>query len=282
MKFKKKHPYLFWQCIGLLILAIDCVYVLSNLENEHVSYLFIVLSGMVAFAIITLSPFVIKTCKKQRDSAEVELSYQYKYIEEWYVMKPHGWNKAGAVIISMLFLFVGGTMVLTFIGFPWFFLSFLLLYIDIAIYRLWQKHVRRSFYKVPDGAKHCELVRVKDAAFLDVLYTHTALAYFFKPGNEALNFLYNRFNNETLNRKHLLMNPKLKIYAVNSKLLNDKYGFAGYRFNMPGGKYLLCILPEELNPEVAGVHSIAERDCDIGCLFPDYVNNCPEKGDLKG
>lgn len=278
MQFIKKHPYLFWHCIGLLILAIDVIYILGNLENEHVSYLFIVFSGMVAFAIITLSPFAIKTRKKQRNSAEVELSYQYKYIEEWYV-QTYGWIKAGAVIIAMFFLFIGGTMALTFIGFPWFFLSFLLFYIDIAIYRLWQKHVRRSFYKVPDGAKHCELVRVKDAAFLDVLYTHTALAYLARPSAEMLNFLYNRFNSETLNQKHLLLDSKLRIYLVSSELMNSKYGLGQYGFKMPKDKDLLCILPEELNSEVASMHSIVARDWYIGAhLFSDCVKGCSEQG----
>ena len=67
MKFIKKHPYLFWQYIGFFILAVDCLYVWFNLENEQVSYAFIVLSAMLAFAIITLSPFVIKCRKKMKD-----------------------------------------------------------------------------------------------------------------------------------------------------------------------------------------------------------------------
>ena len=66
MKFIKKHPYLFWQCIGFFILAVDCLYVWFNLENEQESYAFIVLSAMLAFAIITLSPFVIK-CRKKNE-----------------------------------------------------------------------------------------------------------------------------------------------------------------------------------------------------------------------
>ena len=85
MKFIKKHPYLFWQCIGFFILAVDCLYVWFNLENEQVSYAFIVLSAMLAFGIITLSPFVIKCRKKMKDPAEIEESYRYKYIEEWYI-----------------------------------------------------------------------------------------------------------------------------------------------------------------------------------------------------
>ena len=47
MKFIKKHPYLFWQYIGFFILAVDCLYVWFNLENEQVSYAFIVLSAML-------------------------------------------------------------------------------------------------------------------------------------------------------------------------------------------------------------------------------------------
>ena len=125
MKFIKKHPYLFWQCIGFFILAVDCLYVWFNLENEQVSYVFIVLSAMLAFAIITLSPFVIKCRKKMKDPAEIEESYRYKYIEEWYI---HicGSAKGVAVIITMIVLFIGGTCVLTYFGLP--FLVFLLFF----------------------------------------------------------------------------------------------------------------------------------------------------------
>lgn len=271
MNFIKRHPYLFWQFIGLLILGIDCLYLLCNLENEHISYAFIVLLGMIAFAIITLSPFVIKSGKKLKNSTEIELSYRYKYIEEWYV-KNYGGTKAAAVIIAMFLLFIGGTMVLIYIGVP--FLSFLLFYPALGIYRLWQKYVKRLFYKVPDGAKKCELVHVKDTAFLDVLYSHSALAYLARPGTGMLNLLYNRFYNETLNQKRLLINENLKIYTVNAKLLNEKYGFAGYDLHMRSGECLLCILPDEFNPEVISLRSIAVRDCELGgCLFPEYVDN---------
>lgn len=272
MTFIKRHPYLFWQFIGLLILAMDCLYLLCNLENEHISYAFIVLLGMLAFAIITLSPFVIKTGKKFKNSTEIELSYWYKYIEEWYV-KNYGGTKAAAVIIAMFLLLIGGTMVLIYIGVP--FLSFLLFYPALGIYRLWQKYVKCVFYKVPDGAKKCELVNVKDTAFLDVLYSHSALAYLAKPSDAMLNLLYNRLYNETLNQKRLLVNEKLKIYTVNAKLLNEKYGSAGYDLHMQSGECLLCILPDELNPEVLSPCNIAVRDWELGGrLFPEYVDNC--------
>lgn len=86
MEFIKKHPYLFWQYIGFFILAVDCLYVWFNLENEQVSYAFIVLSAMLAFAIITLSPFVIKCRKKMKDPAEIEESYRYKYMRPFQVL----------------------------------------------------------------------------------------------------------------------------------------------------------------------------------------------------
>ena len=190
MKFIKKHPYLFWQCIGFFILAVDCLYVWFNLENEQESYAFIVLSAMLAFAIITLSPFVIKCRKKMKEPAEIEESYRYKYIEEWYI-HIYGSAKGVAVIITMIVLFIGGTCVLTYFGLP--FLAFLLFYVDVWIYCLWKNHVKRTFYKVPDGAKRCELIYVNDIAFLDLLDSQTALCYFSKPSDEMLDFLYNRF-----------------------------------------------------------------------------------------
>lgn len=271
MSFIKKHPYLFWQCVGFLVLVIDCLYFLNNLENEQVSYAFIVLSGMLAFAIITLSPFVIRRRKKMRNPAEIELSYQYKYIEKWYV-QTYGGTRGVAVIIAMLVLFIGGAGILTYFGFP--FLAFLLFYPDVWSYCLWKNHVKRTFYKVPDGAERCRLVNVEDMAFLDLLYSQTALAYFAKPSAQMLDFLYNRFYNETLNQKRLLMNENLKIYVVNGLLFNEKYGSSGYDLPMPDDGCLLCIMPEEINSEVMNLDSIAQRDYEIGGgLFPEYVES---------
>lgn len=275
MKFIKKHPYLFWQCIGFFILAVDCLYVWFNLENEQVSYAFIVLSAMLAFAIITLSPFVIKCRKKMKDPAEIEESYRYKYIEEWYNIHIYGSAKGVAVIITMIVLFIGGTCVLTYFGLP--FLAFLLFYVDVWIYSLWKNHVKRTFYKVPDGAKRCELIYVKDIAFLDLLNSQTALCYFSKPSDEMLDFLYNRFYSETLNQKRLLMNENPKIYVVNGRVFNEKYGISKYDLPMSDEECLLCILPDELNPEVMSSKEVALRDYEIGGgLFSEYVENCPE------
>lgn len=272
MRFIKKQPYLFWQFIGLLILAVDFLYCWRSSEKEQVSYAFIVFLGLLAFAIIILSPFAIKCRKKTKDPAEIELSCRYKYIEEWYV-QTYGFAKGAAVIITMCILFIGGTMVLTYFGFPFF--AFLLFYLDVGIYCLWKNHVKHTFYKVPDGAKRCELVQVKDTAFLDLLYSQAALAYLAKPSTEMLNFLYNRFYSETLNQKRLLMNEHLKIYVVEKGLLNEKYRSVGYDLPMPNGDCLLCILPDELNSEVMSPDSIALRDYEIGgCLFSEYAGKC--------
>ncbi len=269
MKFIKKHPYLFWQCIGFFILAVDCLYVWFNLENEQESYAFIVLSAMLAFAIITLSPFVIKCRKKMKEPAEIEESYRYKYIEEWYI-HIYGSAKGVAVIITMIVLFIGCTCVLTYFGLL--FLAFLLFYVDVWIYCLWKNHVKRTFCKVPDGAKRCELIYVNDIAFLDLLDSQTALCYFSKPSDEMLDFLYNRFYSETLNQKRLLMNENPKIYVVNGRVFNEKYGISKYDLPMSDEECLLCILPDELNPEVMSSKEVALRDYEIrGGLFSEYV-----------
>ena len=59
-----------------------------------------------------------------KEPAEIEESYRYKYIEEWYI-HIYGSAKGVAVIITMIVLFIGGTCVLTYFGLP--FLAFLLL-----------------------------------------------------------------------------------------------------------------------------------------------------------
>lgn len=175
-----------------------------------------------------------------------------------------------AVIITMIVLFIGCTCVLTYFGLL--FLAFLLFYVDVWIYCLWKNHVKRTFYKVPDGAKRCELIYVNDIAFLDLLDSQTALCYFSKPSDEMLDFLYNRFYSETLNQKRLLMNENPKIYVVNGRVFNEKYGISKYDLPMSDEECLLCILPDELNPEVMSCKEVALRDYEIrGGLFSEYV-----------
>ena len=135
-----------------------------------------------------------------------------------------------------------------------------------------ENHVKRTFCKVPDGAKRCELIYVNDIAFLDLLDSQTALCYFSKPSDEMLDFLYNRFYSETLNQKRLLMNEHLKIYVVNGRVFNEKYGISKYDLPMSDEECLLCILPDELNPEVMSSKEVALRDYEIrGGLFSEYV-----------
>ena len=135
-----------------------------------------------------------------------------------------------------------------------------------------ENHVKRTFCKVPDGAKRCELIYVNDIAFLDLLDSQTALCYFSKPSDEMLDFLYNRFYSETLNQKRLLMNENPKIYVVNGRVFNEKYGISKYDLPMSDEECLLCILPDELNPEVMSSKEVALRDYEIrGGLFSEYV-----------
>lgn len=53
--------------------------------------------------------------------------------------------------------------------------------------------MKRTFCKVPDGAKRCELIYVNDIAFLDLLDSQTALCYFSKPSDEMLDFYITDF-----------------------------------------------------------------------------------------
>lgn len=50
-----------------------------------------------------------------------------------------------------------------------------------------------------------------------------------------------------------------------------------YDLPMSDEECLLCILPDELNPEVMSSKEVALRDYEIGGgLFSEYVENCPE------
>lgn len=73
------------------------------------------------------------------------------------------------------------------------------------------------------------------------------------------------------------MNENPKIYVVNGRVFNEKYGTSGYDLPMPDEECLLCILSDELNPEVMSSKEVSLRDYGIGgCLFSEYVENCPE------
>lgn len=259
MNFIKKHPYIFFQCLGALILVIDFIYILFNLNNDYISYAFIVLSGMLGFMIIILSPFVIKRHKQLKDPKEIEASCLYGYIERWYV-KTYGRKKAIVVLITMFIIFVGGTMVLTYCGLP--FIAWLLFYPDAFIYYQWKKYVKNNFYKVPKGDKRFKFIKVQNLEFLNSLLIQDGICYRVRISEEMLNFLYNRFYNASL-----LKYNTLTIYVISNKLLNEKYANFEHRV-MDDNEYILFILADELNLEVTSIKDIVSIDNEIGgCLY---------------
>ncbi len=261
MEFMKRHLYITWQIIGFAILIMDGTYIWFNINNENISYPFVVITSMVAGFIIILSPMVIKLNKK--NSMTKELSFKDEI--EHYILHLHTWDNGykSELITSLImaFVLILFTMVTIYFGIPFFApLSF---YMAVLIYILWKKYILSKFYKVKNAEENCEIIEVKDLSFLDILYKSSAITYFKKPEPEMLCFLYNRLNN-----KELLKDEKLKIYTLTSVEIKEKYNI-----DMASRKkFLMCVLPEDLNIENNDVMNF-KVDYSFGSsLFDSFVD----------
>lgn len=232
MKFHKKHPYLFWELIGLAVLFVDFIFmvcmVFLDLEGDAV-YATIAFTTIFAGFIILLSPAIIFI---KRRKSEDSIRYDNFAEEITFEKNSDGWKAVLVFIISLLvFIAVAGFMCYT--GFV--ILIPLAVYAAVAVYIPWRKHTLSKFYKVKNAERYCEIIRADDSDFLDRLdkeYTLTALNVGNKPNAELLNFLYN-----TMNFKGFIKDNKLRIYIFDNNFIRKAYS------NLS----LLCILPEDLN-----------------------------------
>lgn len=238
MKFSQRHPYLFWELIGLAVLFIDfvlivCFFGLLNLKGDAV-YATIVFTAIFAGAIMFLSPIIIFFRRRKFES-----SIRYDNFAEAIIFekKSDVWKAIPVFIISLLVcVAVIGFMCYT--GFVIF--APLGVYAAAAVYIPWRKYMLSKFYKIKNAEKYCEIICADGSDFLDRLdkeYTLTAFNIGNKPNDELLNFLYN-----AMNFKGFIKDNKLRIYILDNAFISKNYSF-----KTNPNLSLLCILPDDLN-----------------------------------
>ena len=238
MKFHKKHPYLFWELIGLAVLFIDfllivCFFGLLDLKGDAV-YATIVFTAIFAGFIILLSPAIIFI--RHRKSAS-SIRY-YNFADAIIFEKKSDVLKAVLVFIISLLVFIAVAGFMCYTGFVIFIP--LAIYAAAAVYIPWKKYTLSKFYKVKNAEKYCELICADDSDFLDRLdkeYTLTVFNIGNKPDAELLNFLYN-----AMNFKGFIKDNKLRIYILDNAFISKTYSF-----KTEPNLSLLCILPDDLN-----------------------------------
>lgn len=238
MKFSQKHPYLYWELIGLAVLFIDfvlivCCFGFLNLKNDVV-YATIVFNAIFAGVIMFLSPIIIFFRRRKSES-----TIRYDNFAEAIIFekKSDVWKAIPVFIISLLvcvavigFMCYTGLVVFVPLGF----------YAAAAVYMPWRKYMLSKFYKIKNAEKYCEIIRADGSDFLDRLdkeYTLTAFNIGNKPNDELLNFLYN-----AMNFKGFIKDNKLKIYILDNAFIRKNYSF-----KTNPKLSLLCILPDDLN-----------------------------------
>lgn len=239
MKFREKHPYLFWELIGLAVLFIDflilIVFVVLLGEETDAVFATVVFTAIFAGFILFLSPAIVyikrknskNSLKARLDRFAVNLcTRNHKYVV-----------KTLFVCLLALFAFIIVAGIFCYLG--WAVFAPLGIYAGAVIYIAWEKHILSEFYKVENAEQYCELITVEDTAFFDNINKKETLTsiIFDLPEPEFLNFIYNR-----LNFQEVLKDKKLKIYVVNAECLNKKYSF-----KTDPDLCLLCIMREDLN-----------------------------------
>lgn len=288
--FINKHPYLFWQLMGLALFLIDFIYFSLNLDNENISYPFVVFTGLGGSMAIILSPLFIKLSKRKASTGKSKtIGELNSYIINTYA-KNHIYK------CSLLFILAFVVTIFTMGGLIYIGLTFIIpaaFYLPVLMYILWKDYVIKKFYKIKDADGCCEIIKVQDLSFLDKLYDESAITFFREPEPLILDFLYNLLNNQ-----NLLKIRALRIYSLTYKDVGEKFDIDfGVDFNINTKntkKRLICILPDDLNFENKIKTTMAIKlDFKIGGNFFDdfvdiYSHNricsgmCPICGDDRG
>lgn len=214
MKFRKKHPYLFWQMIGFVFVGaviFHMLYALHSGWNDS----FIVVMLMVSCLIIIGSPLMIRLLQKNEQEQENESGVIDNAIFEYHVLtKGHASEVA---VIALLFAIpLAGTMYFCYVGLP--FLFPITLYLDVLVYQMWKVRLTNRFYRYKDGEKKCRVIEASDEE-IEKLCLDNAVSYIHEPDEDFLRFLYN-----LVRGKSELSDDTLEIYSVSAERVNELYG----------------------------------------------------------
>ena len=264
MKFRQRHPYLFWQLVGWGLMLADAVFLVVSAVCGFGEWCYpvIVFTFIAAIMAIGASPFIVHF-RYQKAVPNNKYDYAEKLIRSkiealWYARRiGHPILAAFGGFFSMIFFFFAayllGEYVHLALGFASIVMALAVPFIVWGSYSAW---MTRKFFAVPNGEKLVDLTRPDDLKML-VRKDPRTIVIEGKPDDVLLNFFYNWL-------RPYLRTERLTLYMIPApELCRDHRPASILRY----GHILFCI-PEEqfdLNKEKAALFS---RECDIMSAFP--------------
>lgn len=214
MSFKSKHPYLFWQLIGLGFLAAAAAYMLLHLNGFRHDYRFLIFVMLVftGTSCLTLSP--LSVWLRRRDRGERQRN-------RW-ILTLQGLRHGRFEL-----LLLGGMLLVTFAALAFllqrglFFLLPAAIYVGVIPYLIFWHVIKKRFYRVPQAERFCSVRAIVSPEELETPESMPTLLYEnIEPDESFLRYIYNYFVGGELLRKR-----EIEIVRVPYGVLNRRYGF---------------------------------------------------------
>lgn len=243
MRFMKKHPYLFGQITGFLIIIVDflILFIFTFLDDtlfNDTAILFVLLFFWSGLLIIVLSPIYISIRGKDE---------RRRYYNEVIIEKHH--SKYGKKSLIITGSFSIALCILTIVilnpGNP-IFDTYDILFIFVIPFAvvmstipfiIYYSTVKKKYYRIRKAEKLCKIVDISSLSALDDFYKTETAIFFGEFDKLFFRFIYNYYNSFGILKK-----PEICFYRLNYAMLNSKYGF-----NFSDANDVLLCLPREEN-----------------------------------
>ena len=278
MKFKQRHPYLFWQIIGWGIFLADFAFlVVAALNNfGEWQYPVIVFTFMAALFAVAVSPFIVRFTRKrnvpQNQSAYTEKIIRSKISAINFARKKGHEGAAAflAVFLVIFFFFAAyilGEHVHLALGFAAMVLAMIAPFVIISAY---YTRTTKKFFTVKNGEKLIDMFHADD---LKQLYETNprVLIVSGEPTPVLLNFIYNWL-------KFYLKSERLTLYRIPAPELCGVFTPANF---LAYENILFCILEDQfdLTKETG---ELFRKECDIMFAIPFSFCAAEESGERGG
>lgn len=233
MKFIEKHPYLFWQITGLLIiLTVVLITICTDAVDNENALLILLFSFWGGILINMLSPVFIRI-----NGADKREKYFNRIIMQIHEQK-HGKKQLLFSCIAGLCLFITLSVIFNSQNAlleKYEFMYLLIIPISAALGTIpviiYYAAVKSSFYRVKKAERFCKIIDINYPEVLDSFYTKNSLLFYDENDKRFFRFIYNYCR-----VLKILRQQEICFYRFNYGMLNSKYGF---EFNCPE-KHLLC------------------------------------------
>lgn len=242
MSFMKKHPYLFGQITGfvIIIVVLLILFIFTLFDDtlfNDTAILFVLLSFWSGLLIIVLSPIYIRIRGKDE---------RCRYYNEIIIEKHHSKYGKKSLIITGCFsiaLCIFTTVILN-PGNPIFdthdilfiFVIPFAFVISTIPFIIYYSTVKKKYYRIRKAEKLCKIVDISSLSALDYFYKTDTVIFFGEFDKLFFRFIYNYYNGLGILKKQ-----EICFYRLNYAMLNSKYGF---NFSNANG-VLLCLSREE-------------------------------------